>query len=79
MSSRVDDRSMHELYLWPFADSVKAGVASVMCSYNKINGQSVPLAVVSFFVFLLFFFWVRRGWVRCNVQTYVILKFATAY
>lgn len=46
---------MHELYLWPFADSVKAGVASVMCSYNKINGQSVPLAVVSFFVFLLFF------------------------
>ncbi|KAJ0118582.1 glycosyl hydrolase family 3-4 [Diaporthe amygdali] len=38
MSSHVDDRSMHELYLWPFADSVKAGVASVMCSYNKING-----------------------------------------
>jgi beta-glucosidase len=38
MSSTVDDRTMHELYLWPFADSVKAGVASVMCSYNKING-----------------------------------------
>lgn len=38
MSSSVDDRTMHELYLWPFADSVKAGVASVMCSYNKING-----------------------------------------
>lgn len=52
MSSRVDDRSMHELYLWPFADSVKAGVASVMCSYNKINGQSFPLTVV----FFLFFF-----------------------
>ncbi|CAK7200600.1 hypothetical protein SEUCBS139899_003298 [Sporothrix eucalyptigena] len=29
---------MHELYLWPFADSVKAGVASVMCSYNRVNG-----------------------------------------
>lgn len=43
MSSRVDDRSMHELYLWPFADSVKAGVATVMCSYNKINGQSCSL------------------------------------
>jgi hypothetical protein len=28
---------MHELYLWPFADSVRAGVASVMCSYNQIN------------------------------------------
>ena len=45
MSSRVDDRSMHELYLWPFADSVKAGVASVMCSYNKINGQYRPFIV----------------------------------
>ncbi|SPO01536.1 probable beta-D-glucoside glucohydrolase [Cephalotrichum gorgonifer] len=39
MSSNVDDRTMHELYLWPFADSVKANVASVMCSYNKINGN----------------------------------------
>lgn len=38
MSSDVDDRTMHELYLWPFADSVYANVASVMCSYNKING-----------------------------------------
>jgi beta-glucosidase len=38
MSSNVDDRTMHELYLWPYADAVKANVASVMCSYNKING-----------------------------------------
>ena len=38
MSSNVDDRTMHELYLWPFADSVHANVASVMCSYNKVNG-----------------------------------------
>lgn len=37
MSSTVDDRTMHELYLWPFADAVHANVASVMCSYNKIN------------------------------------------
>ncbi|KAK4143043.1 beta-glucosidase [Dichotomopilus funicola] len=35
---RIDDRTMHELYLWPFADAVRAGVGSVMCSYNKING-----------------------------------------
>lgn len=28
---------MRELYLWPFVDAVKAGVASVMCSYNRIN------------------------------------------
>jgi beta-glucosidase len=38
MSSNVDDRTMHELYLWPYADAVRAGVTSVMCSYNKING-----------------------------------------
>ncbi|KAF9884250.1 hypothetical protein FE257_001982 [Aspergillus nanangensis] len=38
MSSNIDDRTMHELYLWPFYDAVKANVASVMCSYNKING-----------------------------------------
>jgi beta-glucosidase len=38
MSSNIPDRVMHELYLWPFADAVKANVASVMCSYNKING-----------------------------------------
>ncbi|CAJ2512525.1 Uu.00g055400.m01.CDS01 [Anthostomella pinea] len=38
ISSSVDDRTMHELYLWPFADAVHANVAAVMCSYNKING-----------------------------------------
>ncbi|KAB2571049.1 putative beta-glucosidase L [Lasiodiplodia theobromae] len=38
ISSNIDDRSMHELYLWPFADAVKAGATSFMCSYNKLNG-----------------------------------------
>lgn len=38
VSSNVDDKTMHEFYLWPFADSVHAGVASVMCSYQRING-----------------------------------------
>ena len=37
MSSNIDDRTLHELYLWPFADAVKANVASVMCSYNQLN------------------------------------------
>ncbi|KAF7342570.1 Glycoside hydrolase family 3 protein [Mycena sanguinolenta] len=36
-SSNIDDRTMHELYLWPFAEAVKAGVGSVMAAYNKIN------------------------------------------
>ena len=38
MSSNIDDRTMHELYLWPFADAVKADVASFMCSYNRLDG-----------------------------------------
>lgn len=39
LSSNIDDRTMHELYAWPFADAVKAGVASVMCSYNMVNNS----------------------------------------
>ncbi|EEP77226.1 beta-glucosidase 1 [Uncinocarpus reesii 1704] len=38
-SSNVDDVTMHELYLWPFADAVRAGVGAVMCSYNQINNS----------------------------------------
>ncbi|KAH6675714.1 putative beta-glucosidase A [Halenospora varia] len=38
-SANIDDKTMHELYLWPFADSVRAGVGSVMCSYNRINNS----------------------------------------
>ncbi|KAK5661728.1 hypothetical protein OQA88_9828 [Cercophora sp. LCS_1] len=38
ISVKIDDRTMHELYLWPFADSVRAGVGSIMCSYNRIEG-----------------------------------------
>ncbi|KAL5040748.1 hypothetical protein BDW71DRAFT_201916 [Aspergillus fruticulosus] len=37
ISSNIDDRTLHELYLWPFADAIKAGTASVMCSYNRLN------------------------------------------
>jgi beta-glucosidase len=34
----VDERTLHEIYLAPFADAVDAGVASIMCSYNRLNG-----------------------------------------
>lgn len=39
ISSNLDDVTMHELYLWPFADAVRAGTAAVMCSYNQINNS----------------------------------------
>jgi len=39
VSSNLDDRTMHELYMWPFANAVKAKAASFMCSYQRINGS----------------------------------------
>jgi beta-glucosidase len=33
----VDEQTLHEIYLAPFADAIDAGVSSVMCSYNAIN------------------------------------------
>ncbi|PWY72425.1 hypothetical protein BO70DRAFT_297934 [Aspergillus heteromorphus CBS 117.55] len=38
-SANIDDKTMHELYLWPFADAVRAGVGAIMCSYNQINNS----------------------------------------
>lgn len=34
----IDRQTLHEVYLAPFDEAVKAGVSSVMCSYNRING-----------------------------------------
>lgn len=39
VSANVDDITLHELYVWPFADAVRAGTGSVMCSYNQANNS----------------------------------------
>ncbi|KAI5780794.1 beta-glucosidase-related glycosidase [Geopyxis carbonaria] len=39
ISSELDDRTLHEAYLWPFAEAVRAGAASAMCAYNMVNGS----------------------------------------
>ncbi|KAL2016124.1 hypothetical protein VTK56DRAFT_4243 [Thermocarpiscus australiensis] len=39
VSSNIDDRTMHEVYLWPFQDAVHAGSGSIMCSYNRVNNS----------------------------------------
>ncbi|KAL5356253.1 putative beta-glucosidase G [Aspergillus floccosus] len=39
LSSNIDDRTMHELYLWPFANAARAKAASFMCSYQRLNGS----------------------------------------
>jgi beta-glucosidase len=36
--ARVDGQALREIYLAPFADVSRAGVASIMCAYNRVNG-----------------------------------------
>jgi beta-glucosidase len=36
--SRIDERTLHEIYYAPFEAAVNAGVGAVMCSYNRIGG-----------------------------------------
>ena len=37
-STFVDDQTLHEVYVAPFDAAIRAGVSSIMCSYNRING-----------------------------------------
>ncbi|KAL4983845.1 glycoside hydrolase superfamily [Aspergillus falconensis] len=39
-SSNAGDKTMHELYAWPFADGVHAGMGAVMCAMNDVNGTT---------------------------------------
>ncbi|OOQ86351.1 putative beta-glucosidase M [Penicillium brasilianum] len=39
VSSNLDDKTMHELYLWPFQDALRAGAGNIMCSYNRVNNS----------------------------------------
>jgi beta-glucosidase len=40
VDARVDERTLHEIYLPQFEAAVKeAGVGAVMCSYNRLNGR----------------------------------------
>ena len=33
----IDDRTLHELYAWPFAEGIRAGVGAVMMAYNAVS------------------------------------------
>jgi beta-glucosidase len=37
-STLIDDQTLHEVYVAPFNAAIKAGVSSIMCSYNRLNG-----------------------------------------
>ena len=36
---RLGAQALHEIYAAPFRDVIDAGVSSIMCSYNKVNGD----------------------------------------
>ncbi|MEU9530766.1 glycoside hydrolase family 3 C-terminal domain-containing protein [Streptomyces sp. NPDC048213] len=38
---RVDERTLHEVYLAPFEEAVAAGVWAVMSAYNKVGGVTM--------------------------------------
>ncbi|OCF40131.1 hypothetical protein I317_06082 [Kwoniella heveanensis CBS 569] len=39
INDAIDDATMHEVYLAPFAEAVRFGAPGVMCSYNGVNGS----------------------------------------
>lgn len=39
ISANIDDKTLHELYVWPFQDAIRAGAGSVMCDYGRLNNS----------------------------------------
>ncbi|KAH7013836.1 putative beta-glucosidase M [Ilyonectria destructans] len=39
VSSNIDDKTLHEFYVWPFMDALNAGTTSIMCSYQRLNNS----------------------------------------
>jgi beta-glucosidase len=36
-SSNADDKTLHEVYMWPWADVIQAGAMAVMCAMPRVN------------------------------------------
>ncbi|MFI0896249.1 glycoside hydrolase family 3 C-terminal domain-containing protein [Streptomyces sp. NPDC020983] len=41
LDARLDERTLHEVYLAPFETAVRAGVWVVMSAYNRVNGVTM--------------------------------------
>ncbi|HYQ01135.1 MAG TPA: glycoside hydrolase family 3 C-terminal domain-containing protein [Polyangiaceae bacterium] len=64
-NSQIDARTLHEVYYAPFEASVRAGLASVMCSYNRLNGVYAcehPSALADLKAGMGFSGWVMSDW-----------------
>lgn len=53
VSSNLDDKTMHELYLWPFQDLVKAGVGSIMCEHSSSDHSNLYTAFAKCLIYRL--------------------------
>ncbi|KAJ7268203.1 glycoside hydrolase superfamily [Mycena haematopus] len=38
--AEIDDRTIHEMYYYPFLRAIEANISAVMCAYNQFNGTS---------------------------------------
>lgn len=47
LSANIDDRTLHELYAWPFAEGIRAGVGAVMTSYNDVSHRNPRLMAMT--------------------------------
>lgn len=36
-SSNADDKTLHEVYMWPWSDAIQAGAMAVMCAMPRVN------------------------------------------
>ncbi|MGW4059758.1 beta-glucosidase [Amycolatopsis sp. NPDC004747] len=63
----VDDQTLHEIELPPFKAAVDAGVASVMCAYNKVNGTPA-CGSSALMTEILRGQWAFQGWVVSDWQ-----------
>ncbi|KAI0475763.1 glycoside hydrolase superfamily [Xylariaceae sp. FL0804] len=39
LSSNVDDRPLHELYMFPFMEALRENAGSVLCAYQRVNNS----------------------------------------
>ncbi|KAK6062466.1 hypothetical protein SCUP515_13343 [Seiridium cupressi] len=37
-SSNADDKTLHEVYMWPWGDAIQAGTVAIMCAMPLVNG-----------------------------------------
>ena len=65
VDARISRRALHEVYYVPFEAAIRAGAASVMCSYNLVNGEHAcgdAEVLVDLKVTLGFRGWVMSDW-----------------